>query len=208
MPKDKKPKRTCLCGCGSTNSATKAAHKRTSDRPVLRRTLELARSIAQIRPNDQTTPPTPGPSRTEGSSRSRQSRSTNLTVLGDTSEGEVPGHADSGYLSADPQPDLLAHVWANRESRVERQDEDLFSRPPSPLPDLIGLGMGQDFDDDEAQLSDFSTENEEEPRTSARLTATQRLNTDFELQAARAGMCAFLLNANSQSLIEIQPRGS
>jgi len=98
-------------------------------------------------------------------------------------------------------PDVLSRVWTNREIRVERQDEDLFSRPPSPVPDLFESSMEQDLNRDEVELSDLSTESEEEePRTSVHLTATQRLNTEFELQAARAGMCACYLKPNDTLL--------
>lgn len=86
-------------------------------------------------------------------------------------------------------PDVLSRVWANREGRVEHQDEDLFSRPSSPLPGLSESGEGAGLDEEEVEVSDLSSESEgEEPRTSIQLTATQRLNTGFELQAARAGM--------------------
>jgi len=82
-------------------------------------------------------------------------------------------------------PDALSHVWANRENRPERQDEDLFSSgPPSPVLESFESG-----DLDEVELSDLSSESEEESRTSVHLTATQQLSTGFELQAARAGMC-------------------
>jgi hypothetical protein len=87
-------------------------------------------------------------------------------------------------------PDILSHVWANREGRVERQDEDLFSRPLSPLPGVFQSGEGQDLDDIEVELSDPSSESEvEEPQASVHLTATQQLNAQFGLQAARAGAC-------------------
>jgi len=192
MAKDKQPKRTCLCGCGSTNSATKAAHKRAAERPILRQTLDLARTIARIRPGDQTPQPTSGPSRTVRSPRSHLPPATNPLDLMDTNEDGVPGSAEFLVVPlVDPLtlPDVLSRVWANRENRAERQDEDLFSRPPSPLLELSEPDNEQD-PDGEVELSDLSAESEEEePQTSVHLTATQRLNTQFELQAARAGMC-------------------
>ena len=43
------------------------------------------------------------------------------------------------------------------------------------------------------ELSDLTSESEEEgPRTVVDLTATQQPNTEFEPQAARAGMCGVI----------------
>jgi len=69
------------------------------------------------------------------------------------------------FLPANPLvlPDALSHVWANRENRPERQDEDLFSsRSPSPPLESFESGGGQDLNDDEVELSDLSSESEEE----------------------------------------------
>ena len=90
---------------------------------------------------------------------------------------------------------------------MERQDEDLFSRSPSPLPAISSESDNeQDLNDghnsDEVELSDFSTE--EEPRTSVHLTAIQQLNTGFEIQAARAGMWDCHLRLNEVLLMENQ----
>jgi hypothetical protein len=88
-------------------------------------------------------------------------------------------------VTTDPSalPDIVSHVWTNREGRLEHQDEDLFSRSPSPLSGLLETCGGQGLSDDDIELS------EEEPLTSVHLPATQLLNMEFELQAARAGMC-------------------
>lgn len=105
----------------------------------------------------------------------------------DASEDRVPGPANLPML-----PDILSHVWVTRENRLECQDEDLFSRLLLPLPEFESSG-GQDLNGNEAGLEDLDSESEEESQTSVHITASQQLNTEFELQAARAGMCSQLL---------------
>ena len=197
MVKDKRAKRTCLCGCGSTSSSTKARHNRATERPILRKTLDLAHAMARISPKDQVSPPLPGPSNAAGSSRSHLPLAPDLTTHMDVDENEVQGslgRPTSPTTSPQTPPDILSRVWTNREGRVERQDENLFSRSPSPLPGSLESGGGQGLNDDEVELSDLSSESEEEePQTSVHLTATRQLDTEFELQAARAGMCSRFL---------------
>ena len=91
MVKDKQPKRTCLCECGSTNSATKAKHKRAAEQPLLCQTLNLAQAMARIRPQDQTPQPTPGPSHAAGTSHLHLSlpSSTELATLMEVDRGET-----------------------------------------------------------------------------------------------------------------------
>lgn len=118
-----------------------------------------------------------------------------MDIDGDNTAGSAPANDVTGFTPTGGLGDLrvlssaVARVWTNRESRVERQDEDLFSRPPSPLHDTFGPDSWRSLADDEVELSDVSTESEEEgPKTSVQVTAVQRLDTEFELQAARAGM--------------------
>ena len=149
--------------------------------------LVLTITIAYIHPKDNTPQPTPGPSHTIWSSHLHLPPTTNPTNLMDASEDRVPGPANLPML-----PDILSHVWVTRENRLECQDEDLFSRLLLPLPEFESSG-GQDLNGNEAGLEDLDSESEEESQTSVHITASQQLNTEFELQAARAGMCSQLL---------------
>ena len=176
----------------STNSATKAKHNRTYGKPLLRQTLSLAHSMARIRPNHLPAP-TPGPSCGAGPLRSHSCLrpSADLVTSMDVDEDETQSSVHQPISpSGDPRnlPDIIAHARTNRETRVENQDEDLFSRSPSPVPGSLESGKERNLDDDEVELSDLSESEEEEPPASVHLTAMQQLNVDFELQAARAGM--------------------
>lgn len=89
-----------------------------------------------------------------------------------------------------PSSSPLTRVWASRESRCERADEDLVSNPGSP--------ESSEADEDEVEGNEgldtnepeFLTDDEETP-VHVEISARDQLTTDFQLRATEAGMLPF-----------------
>ena len=86
---------------------------------------------------------------------------------------------------SDTAPPPPTHTWANRASRHEREDEDLFSRPGTP--DLSGDEAtagndGEPVSDEPGFLSD-----DEELHIRAEISTAEQLTAGFQLRAIRAG---------------------
>jgi len=105
---------------------------------------------------------------------------------------DVDHQQESG--SGEPSTPLtLTHIWANRASRHEREDEDLVPDPGSPelTEDEDETEGSENLDPDEPEfLSD-----DEEPPTHVEISPMEQLTADFQLRAAEAGMLVLRLSS-------------
>jgi hypothetical protein len=176
--KTKQYRAPCLCGCQSRCPATIAAHGKVVARGANKNALAIARSTFRL-----TDSKTSGLVPAIHPPRRRQERSAQ-TNEGYTTEGPMEVDLPQASQSGEPSPPL-AHIWADRTSRHEREDEDLVSEPGSPEPsgDEDKTWSDRDLGPDEPKfLSD-----DEGPDAHMEISATEQLTGDFQLRSTRAG---------------------
>lgn len=174
----------CLCGCKSKSPATIASHGKRIARRAKKDDLAHARSASNLI----------GPSARRLAPPShllpRKPRQPAQLVSNDTTEDPMDVDHPQAGASHDPPPPI-SHVWVDRPSRREREDEDLVPEPGSPESSENEDGPEGDENQDPDE-PDFLSD-EEPPLVHVEIPAREQLNADFQLYAAKAGM---LLNTD------------
>ena len=169
--KPKQYRTPCPCGCKSTSSSTIAAHKKEAERRAKLHALAVARSVSGLAGSSVQH------SFTKHPPCQKQGHSAPPT------EERAPDH--EGAMEVDlPQEggsgEPLAHIWADRASRREREDEDLLSEPGSPelsSEDEDETENGNLDCDEPVFLSD---DEDPDPPVHMEISATEQLTTDFQ----------------------------